>query len=101
MMASRVSPPGTRGGNAAVSRTESWLESLAPLRRGGIRFPPRFPPDQVKRLAQVLREGDEVPDVRLVNQDGRESSSLISGGKASLSHFIYTRCPPPRFLHSE
>jgi protein SCO1/2 len=82
------------GATLAVSRTESWLESLAPLRRG--ESVSTLSPDQV-RLAQVLREGDEVPDVRLVNQDGREIKFSDFRGKSLAVTFIYTRCPLPDF----
>lgn len=39
--------------------------------------------------------GAEVPDVKLVNQDGRQLSTRQFKGRALAVTFIYTRCPMP------
>ncbi|HST53803.1 MAG TPA: SCO family protein [Pyrinomonadaceae bacterium] len=39
--------------------------------------------------------GAEVPDVKLVNQDGRQISIGQFRGRALLVTFVYTRCPQP------
>src|ERR1044072_6482254 len=41
------------------------------------------------------RPGDEVPDYRLLNQDGKKISLHNYKGKALLLTFIYTRCQDP------
>lgn len=39
--------------------------------------------------------GAEVPDVKLVNQDGRQINTRQFRGRALLVTFVYTRCPQP------
>jgi protein SCO1/2 len=41
--------------------------------------------------------GAEVPDVKLVNQDGRAFSTRQFKGRALVINFIYTRCPLPDY----
>jgi protein SCO1/2 len=41
------------------------------------------------------KEGDEIPDVKLVNQDGRRFDTRDLKGRAVAVTFIYTRCPLP------
>jgi protein SCO1/2 len=48
-------------------------------------------------LYHVPAEGDEVPDFKLKNQDGRAIRLEQFKGKALLITFIYTRCPRPDF----
>jgi protein SCO1/2 len=48
-------------------------------------------------LYHVPAPGDEVPDFRLRNQDGRPIRLAQFKGKALLITFIYTRCPLPDF----
>ncbi|MFZ3244297.1 MAG: SCO family protein [Candidatus Acidiferrales bacterium] len=44
-----------------------------------------------------LQPGDKVPDVPMVDQDGKTLHLSDFKGKAVLVTFIYTRCPFPRF----
>lgn len=46
---------------------------------------------------QMLMPGARVPDIALVNQDGRTIHFSDFGGKALLVTFVYTRCPMPNF----
>ena len=46
---------------------------------------------------RMLMPGARVPDVALVNQDGRTIHLSDFSGKALLVTFIYTRCPMPDF----
>jgi len=41
------------------------------------------------------KPGDEMPDVKLVNQDGRPFNTRALKGRAVVVNFIYTRCPLP------
>ncbi len=43
------------------------------------------------------KEGDEVPDYGLVNQDGKDIRIHNYRGKALILTFIYTRCPLPEY----
>jgi protein SCO1/2 len=45
----------------------------------------------------MLIPGEQVPNVALVNQDGRTIHLSDFAGKALLVTFIYTRCPMPNF----
>jgi protein SCO1/2 len=47
--------------------------------------------------ANTLHAGDHVPDVALVNQDGKTLHISQFKGKAVLITFIYTRCPFPDY----
>jgi protein SCO1/2 len=48
--------------------------------------------------AEVMPQpGEDVPDFKLVNQDGRRISLKQFRGKAVLLTFIYTRCPLPDY----
>ncbi|HWE50997.1 MAG TPA: SCO family protein [Bryobacteraceae bacterium] len=47
--------------------------------------------------ADDLEPGSEIPDVELVNQDGKKIHLGAFKGKAVLITFIYTRCPFPTF----
>ncbi len=46
---------------------------------------------------RMLMPGERVPDVTLINQDGRTIRLSDFAGKALLVTFIYTRCPMPNF----
>lgn len=66
-----------------------WLES--PVITKGLTGGPVTPPAG----SAEPRPGDEVPDVKLVNQDGRPLNPRQFEGRALVVNFIYTRCPLP------
>ena len=45
----------------------------------------------------TLKPGERVPDLELINQDGKKFHLSDLKGKAVLVTFIYTRCPLPTF----
>ncbi len=45
----------------------------------------------------LLRAGDEIPNVRLVQSDGRPLQFSSLRGSAVVLTFVYTRCPLPQF----
>lgn len=53
------------------------------------------PPSGAAEL--MPQPGEDVPDFKLVNQDGRRISLKQFRGKAVLLTFIYTRCPLPDY----
>ncbi len=74
-----------------VDGSQSWLENLfVVVKQGATGVAPAAPAMQAK-------EGDEVPDYVLVNQDAKEIRIRNYRGKALLLTFIYTRCPLPEF----
>ncbi|HEX6183811.1 MAG TPA: SCO family protein [Pyrinomonadaceae bacterium] len=67
-----------------------WLENLV-ITRGqpGAAITSTF------NGAREPKPGDEMPDVKLVNQDGRPFNTRQLKGRALVITFIYTRCPLP------
>ncbi len=71
--------------------SDYWLENIRitdQSGRGRIKVPPG---------SKTLPIGARVPEVTLVNQDGRKIRFSDFNGKAVLVTFIYTRCPMPDF----
>jgi len=71
--------------------SDYWLENVRitdQSGRGKIKVPPG---------SKMLPIGARVPDVTLINQDGRKFHFSDFMGKAVLVTFIYTRCPMPDF----
>jgi protein SCO1/2 len=69
-----------------------WLEQLTVVRKGA--------PDPTARQAPPVRqakEGDALPAVVLVDQDGRPFRLATLRGKAVALDFVYTRCPLPDY----
>jgi protein SCO1/2 len=74
-----------------VDGSHSWLENLFVVVKQESGTP-------VAATAVVqAKEGDEVPNYTLVNQDAKQIRIKNYRGKALLLTFIYTRCPDPEF----
>jgi protein SCO1 len=75
-----------------VAGLKSWLEDVVITRetvdQSDIRSPQAKPEP---------KPGDEVPDFKLVNQDGKRISLHQYRGRAVVLTFIYTRCPLPDY----
>jgi protein SCO1 len=68
-----------------------WLEDVRITDESGrSAMPPPSPP-------QCLTVGESVPNLPLVNQDGKTIHLGDFKGKALLLTFVYTRCPMPNF----
>lgn len=72
-----------------VAGSQSWLENLFVVRTSGNASGPPLPTE--------AKPGDEVPNITLRNQDGKEIRLHNYRGKALLLTFIYTRCPLPEY----
>ena len=72
-----------------IDGKHSWLEDLIITRQSAIA--PAMPG------VQMAKEGDEVPNFALRNQDNREIHIKDYRGKTLLLTFIYTRCPVPDY----
>jgi protein SCO1 len=72
-----------------VDGSQAWLEDLIITRQSAN---PSAMPGVV-----MAKEGDEVPNFTLRNQDNREIRIQNYRGKALLLTFIYTRCPVPEY----
>lgn len=72
-----------------VDGSHSWLEGLIITRQS---------PNPAAMPGEVMaKEGDEVPNFTLRNQDDREIRIQNYRGKALLLTFIYSRCPVPDY----
>jgi len=76
----------------SVSQVESWLSTLTVIGTGEA---PGMPADPM--LGQMLRPGDDLPDLVFVNQDGQRVRLTMFTGEVVALTFIYTRCPLPDF----
>lgn len=78
----------------AVSRTESWLETVSILGKGTV---PKVLTGSEILLKKLFREGEPIPDVAFTNQDKRTIRLNSFRGEVLALTFIYTRCPLPDF----
>jgi protein SCO1/2 len=74
-----------------VDRAQSWLENVTITRQSS--------DSSATTGVTEAKEGDEVPDYRLINQDNKGISLHNFRGKALLLTFIYTRCPLPEYCN--
>ncbi|MGH2569481.1 MAG: SCO family protein [Bacteroidota bacterium] len=81
-------------GTLAVSRTESWLETLAVI--GGGEAPQTMTAEEIG-FRKLFREGEPIPDFSFVNQDGKRVRFSDYRGKVLAFTLIYSRCPIPDF----
>ena len=72
-----------------VDGSHSWLEDLIITRQS--------PSTAAMPGVPVAKEGDEVPNFTLRNQDNREIHIQNYRGRTLLLTFIYTRCPVPDY----
>ncbi len=75
-----------------VAGDRSWLEDLVYSRTS-----PDPSSEAGPHPAAVPKPGDEVPDLSLINQDGKTIRLHQYRGQALLLTFIYTRCPLPDY----
>jgi len=72
-----------------VDGSQSWLENLIVVRMSGTA--------SAATVVAGAKEGDEIPDYQLTNQDGKKILIKSYRGKLLLLTFIYTRCPLPEY----
>ena len=78
----------------AVSRTESWLATIAVLGKGPA---PKVLTGNEILFKQLFREGEPIPDVPFTNQDNKRVHLSTYKGEVLALTFVYTRCPLPDF----
>jgi protein SCO1/2 len=84
-----LAPGDTVTGKLLVEQNISWIV-VQSVSKPSEPIPGATPYPQAKA-------GDEVPDVALVNQDGKKINLRQYRGQIVLLTFIYTRCPLPDF----
>lgn len=89
-----VEPGDSVQGTLAVSRSESWLETLAVIGQGAP--PPEVTAEDIM-FRRVYKTGDLLPDFSFVNQQGTRIRFSDYHGKVVAITFIYSRCPLPDF----
>jgi protein SCO1/2 len=91
----KIQPGDTVEGVLAVSRTESWIESLTVVGSGDEPESPSSAADNIFR--RIYKVGSRIPDYSFVNQEGKRVKLSDFRGKALAITFIYSRCPLPDF----
>ncbi len=84
-----IKPGDTVAASYVVDGANSWLEEVVVTR---VSEDPSAP---ISGAAVEPKAGDEVPNYRLVNQDGKAIKLHDYKGKTLLLTFIFTRCPDP------
>lgn len=81
-------------GTLAVSRSESWLETISVSGKGEP-VAERLADDI--RIARLFRAGSPLPDLEFTDQDNKAIRLSSLRGKVVALTFIYTRCPLPDY----
>jgi protein SCO1/2 len=90
----KVAPGDSVIATLAVSRTESWLETVEKV--SGSKPVKVLSADDIL-LAHLYKVGDTIPDYPLTNQSGHRIRFSDFRGKVVALTFVYTRCPLPDF----
>ena len=88
----RVSPGDQVTATLVVPDSRYWLEDLVVVKKGT--------PDlsaKPARAVHAAQPGDALPDVALVDQDGKPFRLQELRGRAYALTFVFTRCPLPEF----
>jgi protein SCO1/2 len=82
-----------------MARDSTWIQDLERLPDDeGARHPAGATvPAEPAPAGRLLRPGDLVPPIRLIDQDGAPFTLNDYRGRALLLTFVYTRCPLPDF----
>ncbi len=90
----KVQPGDSVLATLAVSRVESWLETISVI---GKDEDPKVLTGNEILLKKLVTEGQPIPDANFTNQDGKKIHLADYKGKVLALTFIYTRCPLPDF----
>lgn len=77
-----------------IQGSRYWLDDVVVTRRAPDATPP---PPRPKGALPETRPGEPLPDVVLLNQDGRKVRLADFRGRAFALTFIYTQCPLPDY----
>src|SRR4051812_40468888 len=76
---------------------DAYLDELLKIGQAPLEAPTAEAPAPASAGFELLKPGDAVPDVTLVDQDGRKLRFASFKGRTVALTFIYTRCPMPTF----
>jgi protein SCO1/2 len=88
----QVSPGDEVTATLVVPDTRYWLEDLVVVKKGTPELSAK-----PARAVHGAQPGDALPDVALVDQDGRAFRLQELRGRAYALTFVFTRCPLPEF----
>jgi len=93
-----VAPGDLIDATLVVETNDAYLRTVRKVGQAPLEPPPPEKPGPVARSGfELLRPGEEVPDAKFVDQDGRRRSFSGFRGSPLVMTFIYTRCPLPTF----
>ena len=75
---------------------DAYLDQVMKTGRAPLEAPPAEAPSASSGF-ELISPGQQVPDVTLVDQDGRRRAFDSFRGRTVVLTFIYTRCPMPTF----
>jgi protein SCO1/2 len=75
---------------------DAYLDQVLKTGQAPLDAPPAEAPSASSGF-ELLKPGELVPDVTLVDQDGRKRTFSSFKGQTIVATFIYTRCPMPTF----
>jgi protein SCO1/2 len=79
-----------------VVSNDAYLKNVKKVGEAPLAAPAAAPPSATSEF-ELLKPGDAVPEVPMIDQDGRKTSVASLKGQAVVLTFIYTQCPLPTF----
>lgn len=80
-----------------VTETDSWIKKVRKVDRSEVVLPERKAVEEPGPTVARVKEGQRVPEFKLVDQAGRPVSNETFAGKPLVVTFMFTRCPVPNF----
>lgn len=85
----KLNPGDVISADLFVQGSDYWIQNIQVTQKSS--------PEKTSSELRIPVPGEQVPDFKLVNQDGRPISLAEYRGKALLITFIYTQCPFPDY----
>jgi protein SCO1 len=79
-----------------VVSNDAYLKNVKKVGEAPLAAPTAAPPSATSGF-ELLKPGEAVPEVPMIDQDGRKTSVASLKGQAVVLTFIYTQCPLPTF----
>jgi protein SCO1 len=79
-----------------VVSNDAYLKNVKKVGEAPLAAPAAAPPSATSGF-ELLKPGEAVPDVPMIDQDGRKTSVASLKGQTVVLTFIYTQCPLPTF----
>ncbi|MBL7979470.1 MAG: SCO family protein [Bacteroidetes Order II. Incertae sedis bacterium] len=78
-----------------MTETDSWITDIKKIRPEDLNLPSAAPKAEIPDNVKILQAGDQIPEVTLINQDGKDFALDSFSPKILVTTFIYTNCPDP------